>query len=338
MTTLDEYAHTLLPAIENDLIATVNLVDSQAYPELHHMLAYHLGWEIPNWKAGKSGKRFRPLLLLLSNIAAGGDWEKAVPAASAVELVHNFSLIHDDIQDNSPLRRGRPSVWKLWGIPQAINAGDAMFSLAFLSMHNLNNTLDYHISLQASKTLQAACLHLTQGQYLDISYETIGNIVQDEYWLMVKCKTAALISACCEIGALIAESERQKQKAFENFGKTLGMAFQVQDDLLGIWGEAALTGKSTESDLVSGKKSLPVLYGLAQKKHFAKRWTSGRIIESEAAEIAQILENEGAKKYAEDLVIQLTDQAINQLEETSPQEPAGNVLKNLAMQLCGRKA
>src|SRR4030067_283120 len=135
------------------------------------MVAYHLGWEGDGAGSDARGKRIRPLLVVLACAAAGGDWGKALPAAAAVELVHNFSLIHDDIQDNSPLRRGRTTVWKHWGIPQAINAGDAMLTLAHLSALRLANTISAEVAIQAATIFQQACLQLTKGQYLDLSYE-----------------------------------------------------------------------------------------------------------------------------------------------------------------------
>ena len=125
--TLDRYFQVCLPAIEEELRQAVAFAGGPGLEELHGMLAYHMGWEGENAGPNASGKRIRPLLVLLACAAAGGDWTDALPGAAAVELVHNFSLIHDDIEDNSDLRRGRPTVWKIWGIPQAINAGDAMY-------------------------------------------------------------------------------------------------------------------------------------------------------------------------------------------------------------------
>ncbi len=165
-----------------------------------------------------------------------GTGNKPLPAAAAVELVHNFSLIHDDIEDRSSLRRGRLTVWKKWGIPQAINAGDAMFTLAHLQLLHLMNNHTISVTLKSIKILQQACLHLTQGQYLDLSYENRDHISLDEYWSMVAGKTAALLSASTELGALSAVDDEQICKCYRNFGKSLGMAFQVQDDYLGIWG------------------------------------------------------------------------------------------------------
>ena len=168
------------------------------------MLAYHMGWEGEGAGPAARGKRIRPLLVLLTSGAAQGDWKNALPAAAAVELIHNFSLIHDDIQDGSDQRRGRPTVWKLWGTAQAINSGDAMFALAHLTIFRLAGTTNEHTAFQAAHMLQETCLELTKGQFLDMSYETQSQLMIDDYWPMVSGKTAALLATCTELGALVA--------------------------------------------------------------------------------------------------------------------------------------
>ncbi len=175
---LSNYFDLLLPAIEQEMKACVRETREQGLEELYSMLEYHLGWEGPGSGPKAQGKRVRPMMVLLSNASAGGDWEIALPAAAAVELVHNFSLIHDDIQDNSPLRRGRETVWKMWNIPQAINAGDSMFALAHIALKRLANQVPDGIALEAYKILPEACLTLTQGQYLDLSYENRNDLWQ----------------------------------------------------------------------------------------------------------------------------------------------------------------
>jgi geranylgeranyl diphosphate synthase type I len=299
--------------------------------ELHHMMAYHLGWEGEGAGARAQGKRIRPQMVLLASAAAGGDWRQALPAAASVELLHNFSLIHDDIQDNSPLRRGRPTVWSLWGIPQAINAGDSMFALAHVSMLKLGASLPEHIVLEAYGVLTAASLTLTQGQYLDLSYEQRGDLTLEAYWPMISGKTASLLAACAELGALAAGAGHETRAAYRSFGEKLGLAFQARDDLLGIWGEAQETGKSAESDLLSGKKSLPVLFALEKKGGFAARWNNG-----EVPELAAQLEAEGARDYARDMVAQLTRSALAALEQTGPLPEPGEALTELANMLLSR--
>lgn len=334
---LDSISVIMLPKLEDELKRAVSLTDREGYGELYNMLAYHLGWTEAGSGVKASGKRIRPLMLLLTTSAAGYDWKAALPAAAAIELVHNFSLIHDDIEDDSPLRRGRQTLWKKWGLAQAINAGDAMFSLAHIAILRLEETTSKLVAFDATKILHASCLRLTQGQFLDISYEEDGNLSMDAYWPMVEGKTSALLSASTEIGAIIAQSNNQAREAFREFGKLLGLAFQTKDDLLGIWGDAALTGKSAASDLISGKKSLPVLYGLSLNGDFSNRWEEGPILPDEVPDIARLLESEGAREYTQKISDDLTRKALLALAEADPKNDARIALEELADQLLNRQ-
>lgn len=327
----------MLMAIEQTLHQAVERANGAGLGELNGMLAYHLGWEGEGAGPEASGKRLRPLIVLLTTAAAGGDWRQALPAAAAIELIHNFSLIHDDIEDDSPLRRGRPTVWAKWGIAQAINTGDAMFTLAHLAVLELERTAPLEIVLRACQIVFNACLHLTQGQYLDISFEKRSDLKVEDYWPMVSGKTAALIGACTELGALIAGANQVVLAAYRQFGISLGLAFQTQDDLLGIWGDAALTGKSADSDLVSGKKSLPVLFGLGQRGEFARRWAEGSIQPAEVRWFADQLEAEGSRSFGEEKAATLTEQALQALEKAGPQGEAGRELHALALKLLKRQ-
>ena len=143
----------------------------------------------------------------------------ALPAAAAIELIHNFSLIHDDIEDNSPLRRGRATVWALWGIPQAINTGDALFTLGHLALHRLAATIGPHLAPQSACLLQETCLKLTQGQYLDIAYEKRNDLSVEAYWLMVGGKTAALLECCAGLGALAGQAGPSVRQLYQDFGR-----------------------------------------------------------------------------------------------------------------------
>jgi geranylgeranyl diphosphate synthase type I len=340
---LQSFSSTLLPLIETEMQRIVALVHTAATAEMHQMIAYHMGWEGEESGPKAQGKRIRPLLVLLSHGAARpsnfqrSTWNTALPAAAAVEILHNFSLIHDDIQDNSPLRRGRPTVWQKWGIAQAINAGDAQNTLAYTAMLELGKTTAPDIALEAINVLQNTCLALTQGQYLDMSFETRASVTLDEYWTMIGGKTAALTGACTELGALIAGVDDAARTGYREFGRHLGLAFQVQDDLLGIWGDAALTGKSTESDLVAGKKSIPVVYGLAQNGAFAARWAQGPIQAEEVALLADQLEKEGARAYTQNMADDLTGKALSSLEAVKPHGEAGEALVELANLLLQRQ-
>ena len=335
---LEIITQTYLEAIEAGLQEAVARAKEFGNTQLHEMLAYHMGWNGDRNIAKVRGKRIRPLLVLLACTSAGGDWSLALPGATAVELVHNFSLIHDDIEDHSPLRRGRPTVWKKWGIPQAINTGDAMFTLAHLEAIRLAKSVSASIGIKAVEILQSACLHLTHGQYLDLSYETRNYLTVDDYWSMVEGKTAALMAASSELGALAASSSNQTCDAYRKFGWHLGLAFQVQDDLLGIWGNTSLTGKSTQSDLVTGKITLPVVYGLSRDGYFAKRWKLGPIRPDEVPEIMELLEDEGGKAFAQAQASRLLNEALSILEEAHPVGIAGEALMNLAISLVNRQS
>ncbi len=334
---LSNYTSIYFTPLEDELRHAVAIVNGDGLSELYEMLAYHMGWQGEGTGIGTSGKRVRPLLLLLSCEAAGGNWKDALPAAAAVELVHNFSLIHDDIEDNSPLRRGRPTVWKKWGVPQALNAGDSLFTLAHLSILRLEEKVSPAITINAIRILHETCLKLTQGQYMDISYEDRKDLTLEAYWPMVSGKTAALLAACTGLGALIAGADAERQDNFCQFGHYLGLAFQAQDDLLGVWGNAALTGKSAESDLLTGKKSLPVLFGLSLNGPFAQRWKQGSLHPDEIPLLANQLEAEGARRYTQETVDTLTHQALSHLHKAVSGNEAGKSLEELANLLIKRQ-
>lgn len=334
---LAQFTQAMRPEIESMLKQVVySRLDDDAAP-LREMLVYHMGWEGEGAGPEAQGKRIRPLMLLLSAAAAGGDWRSALPAAAAVELVHNFSLIHDDIQDQSPLRHGRPTVWVKWGAAQAINAGDLMFTLAHLAMLQTAETTSAGVALKASRRLHETCVELTRGQYLDMSYEHERVLRMDAYWPMVSGKTAALLACCAEIGTLIGGASETHQTAMRQFGHSLGLAFQVLDDWLGIWGDEELTGKSTDSDLVTGKKTVPVLYALEQNRTFAARWKAGPVQAADVPALAALLAEEGAQTYTRALADRLTEESMRWLEESGAGEnEALAALRELAGSLLRR--
>lgn len=336
---MNKFSQTLLNSLEEELKKQVARLD-EAHTQLYYeMLTYHMGWTGKGAGSKARGKRLRPLMLLLSTAAVGGNYQSALPAAAAVELIHNFSLLHDDIQDNSPTRRGRATVWTIWGVPQAINAGDGMFVLANMAMGDLAETQTAEITLESGRVLQNASLNLTRGQHLDIDYETREKVDVADYWKMIAGKTATLISASMEIGALCGGADADLRFAYRDFGHYLGLAFQVQDDILGIWGDEALTGKSAASDLIERKKSLPVLLGLEKEGEFAKRWAKGNIRRTEdVPKLAEMLEREGARHKAQEAADRMTDLALDALRIANPQGEAGEILYALAQGLLNREA
>jgi geranylgeranyl diphosphate synthase, type I len=336
---------TLLPAIETELQKQVARLDTPRTKIYYEMLTYHMGWSGDGAGPEATGKRIRPLLVLLTAAACRMDegeseraWQNALAGAAAVELIHNFSLVHDDIQDKSDKRRGRFTVWVKWGMPQAINAGDGLFVLSNLATLDLISIYSAETVVRASQILQNACLELTRGQYLDISYEKRSDLGVEDYWPMIGGKTAALLSGCCCLGALLGGADEASLDAYRSFGHYLGLSFQLQDDILGIWGNEVVTGKSAANDLVEGKKSIPILVGLGKKGRFAARWAQGPINPEEVEEVAKLLANEGGYAYTQEMAQQMTDLAVNSLREADPQGAAGDTLIELANKLLKREA
>jgi len=328
---------SLLAHIELELQKQVARLDQPRTKTFHEMLTYHMGWTGEGAGPEATGKRIRPLMVLLCTAANEANWEQALPAAAAVELVHNFSLVHDDIQDNSTKRRGRDTVWTKWGAPMAINVGDALFVISSQAIIDLKEKYPAETVVKAAEILHNTCLELTRGQFLDMSYESKNDLRVEDYWPMIAGKTASLLSACCHLGALLGNADEEKQEAYRSFGQFLGLAFQVQDDILGIWGNETVTGKSVASDLVEGKNSLPVLAGLATNGKFAERWRLGSIQQEEVEDLAKILSTEGGYDSAYEASKQMTDLALLNLREADPQGEAGDALFELADQLLKRK-
>ena len=334
---LKQLSATMLPAIESELQRQIARLDEPHTRLFYDMLTYHMGWTGEGAGPEATGKRIRPLLVLLTVAVCDTNWLHATPAAAAVELVHNFSLVHDDIQDNSEKRRGRTTLWKIWGMPIAINSGDALFVLSNQAIMELNQNYPAETVVKAATILHNTCLDLTRGQFLDMSYEERNDLGVEDYWPMIAGKTAALLSACCHIGAILGGADEGIQDAYRSFGHALGLAFQVQDDILGIWGDEAITGKSAASDLLEGKKSLPVLHGLSKKGKFAERWAQGPLHPDEVEEMAKLLASEGSYEYTHDISRQMTTLALNNLREADPQGEAGEALVELANKLIKRE-
>ena len=290
---------------------------------LRKILQYHMGWQDEHGHScsRESGKFIRSTLCLLSCQAVGGDMSQVMPAAAAVELIHNFSLIHDDIEDASDERHHRPTVWKLWGQSQAINAGDAMFTLAYLALLKLKGRGIADEKVASSvKMLSLACLELCEGQYLDVEYEDRLDITIEHYLNMAAKKTAALLAVSTSLGAYLSSEDSKLVDFFHLFGEELGIAYQICDDILGIWGMEGRIGKSV-SDISQRKKTLPVVYGLQnsegkEKEKLVKLYSQKSIEGEDITEVRKILDHLGARDYAEDLAEQYYYKALEQLEAT----------------------
>jgi geranylgeranyl diphosphate synthase, type I len=335
---LEKFVQQLKPEIEKDLRYSIERFMPADYPEIREMLFFHMGWGVTQNDIKGQGKRVRPLFALLCAVASGGNWNEALPAASAIELLHNFSLIHDDIEDRGRFRHGRETLWVKWGDAQAINTGDTLFTLAQLTLMRLkdNSSFSDEQVIKCMQVFNDACLNLTKGQHLDIAFEKKSHVSQEEYWKMVGGKTAALLACSCEIGAMAAGAEPETVRLFEQFGRFVGLAFQAWDDYLGIWGDAILTGKSTDSDLVARKKSLPVVYGLEQKGQFAKLWQQDSITEENVNIVADVLAADGAREFTYNMAEELTGKALQSLGRIKGEESALSALTELTAQLLGR--
>ena len=305
--------------------------------ELREMLEYALGLDSARPASGIRGKRIRPLLLLLSAMATRGDWQGAIPAAAATELIHNFSLVHDDIEDHDRTRRGAPSLWARWGVSQAINTGDSAFILAFSELEALKRTHSPEGYQTAQSILNAAVISLTSGQYEDLAGSERPTISVAQYWHLIEGKTAALMQASTEIGASLGDGSPQEIAALRDFGRALGLAFQIHDDLLGIWGKQEQTGKSTSSDLLNRKKSFPVVLALERGGPFTRRWSSGLPFSpEEIPSLAQMLVDEGALEATQSEERRLTGQALSSLASLNGPTDCLEALRELALQLAGR--
>ncbi len=251
---------------------------AEEMPGFYGQMRYHLGWVDAAFAsvAANAGKLLRPTLLLLAYEAAGanglnvgagdkpGDYlARALPAAAALELTHNFTLIHDDIEDGDAERRHRPTLWKQWGIPQAINTGDGMFALARLTLWSVvEHGVDVAIAVRLGAALDRACLVIAEGQYLDISFEERESVPVALYVDMIRRKTAELMACAAEMGGLLGTRDEETILRLRSFGEAMGIAFQVRDDMLGVWASSEESGKSPAGDIYRRKKSLPILHAL----------------------------------------------------------------------------
>ncbi len=340
MKTFQEFAAAYLPVLEKAMQEAITPPDPRL--ALHYdMMAYHLGWRDEHLRPTRApaGKRVRPLLCLLACEAVGGTATDALPAAVAVELLHNFSLIHDDIEDNSPTRRHHPTVWKLWGIPQAINVGDGMFTLARRALHDLAQRHPPERVLRAFRLFDDTCVALTEGQHLDMLFENRLNVSEDDYLYMVRGKTTALLATSVTLGALLGGADEATQDHYFTFGQNLGLAFQIVDDILGIWGEEARTGKSAASDILSKKKTLPVLYGLNHPEvgqALRALYAGPPFGDKEVAQVLTLLDKAKARAYAQQLAESYHRQAIAALDATGIHSPAQSILRAFADALLHR--
>jgi geranylgeranyl diphosphate synthase type I len=284
-------------------------------------MRYHLGWVDSQFAPveGPSGKLLRPMILLLAYEAAGA-WgllddpshlHRALPAAASLELTHNFTLIHDDIVDQDVERHHRPTLWSIWGSSQGINTGDGMFALARLTLWDvLDEGVESDVAVRLGAVLDRTCLVIAEGQYLDLSFERRQDVSVAMYLDMIERKTAVLMGCAAEMGARLGTREQAIIDSFARFGLAIGLAFQVRDDILGVWADTTETGKTSAGDIYRRKHSLPVLHAFEQATPPDQRTLQTLYARSEAltaAEVEAILaifQQTGTRAYCLDFLKQ----------------------------------
>jgi len=317
----------------------------KALSSLYGMMQYHMGWVDETFSPDHSypGKLVRPTILLLVCDAVGGDWKAALPAAAAVELLHNFSLIHDDIEDVSPTRRGRPTVWSLWGLAHAVNVGDIMYSYAYRAVSRLHgNGLSAETVHATLRLLNQACICLCEGQYLDLAFEGRVSVDMPLYLQMIEQKTASLIACAAEMGALIGGASPTVIQHYRRFGQQLGVGFQIMDDILGVWGDPTVTGKPTQDDLRARKKTFPVLHAMAVERDrgdstLGDLYTEDEITDAQIDRMLEALEKAGSHQHATEVLADHRHKALQELRATGMHNAAQEALASLAASVLDRQ-
>lgn len=288
---------------------------------VYKLLEYAMGWidEDGSPLSGRKGKALRPTLCLLSSVASGGALQSALPAAVALELIHNFSLIHDDIQDKDEIRHHRRTVWAVWGNPKALVAGDVLKVIADRSLIDLaDRGFNSILSNRIIGLLTEAYLEMIEGQYLDLYYERRTDVGISNYLEMVSKKTGALIRSSMNIGALLGSEDDSVADIFRRCGRSVGYLFQVRDDILGIWGQEASTGKPVGSDIRRRKSTFPVVYTISKASGSDKRdllhiYQKDGIDDNDVQHVLEIMDKMDAQSYAQDLAQSYRDDAVKLL-------------------------
>ena len=319
------------PAIEAELRAVVDLAPAAT----RRMIAYHMGWVDQKGadRGGTLGKLVRPTLCLAACQAAGGDPKTALPAAAALELIHNFSLIHDDIEDASAERHHQSTLWKIWGEAQAINAGDTVMALTQLALLRLErNRIGYERIVRAVGMLARACMELCEGQQMDIAYEARIDIGLEQYLAMIARKTAALLATAVSLGALAGSRDERLQAQLYTVGIEMGLAYQIRDDILGTWGLRETMGKPVGGDIEKRKKTLPVVFALGKasgrtKQELLRLFRQGSISHDEVGRVVAILDELGSREYAQAAVEDHYRRALAALDAAGlPAQQCGDLL------------
>jgi geranylgeranyl diphosphate synthase type I len=313
-----------------------------AEPAVHEMLRYHLGWTDAAGQPENAvdarrfgGKRLRGALAILACEACGGSGPRAVPVGAAVELIHNFSLIHDDIEDHDQERRHRATVWRVWGIPHAINAGSLMQALvnrAVLRLSERGTPPDGVTDVM--RLLTDTIVLMTEGQWMDMSFQDRADVGADAYFAMTERKTAALLAGAMESGARVADVTPERAQLLAGFGRAFGLAFQARDDYLGIWGDPRVTGKPVGSDIERGKRSLPVVLALVRSPNPTALLR--QLEQHDTGGVMAAMEALGVQTEVEAAASRLTTEALGYLDTLGEAGDAGRALVSIARAYLGR--
>lgn len=311
---------------------------SRLAPSLSRVAAYHMGWRDAKGREtlADGGKALRPSLSLLSAEAVGGPAEAAVPGAVALELVHNFSLIHDDVMDGDAERRHRPTVWALFGVGEAIVAGDALAALAYAVLLE-DDRPEAH---RAARELSVATLQMIEGQSQDLSFESRLDVAEDECLRMAANKTGALISCAAALGGILGGGSDAQVDALRRYGRHVGIAFQAVDDLLGTWGEQEVTGKPAASDIRQHKKTFPVVHALAAQgadaRALAAILSDGDTTEDDVVLAMCILDRAGSRAWTAELAERHLNESLAALEGAGLVPGPAGELREIALFVVGR--
>ncbi|GAC1620998.1 MAG: hypothetical protein NVS4B5_12990 [Vulcanimicrobiaceae bacterium] len=268
------------------------------------MIRYHFGYDSPGTM--KTGKRLRPQLLLRTALEEGGRIECAIDAAVAIEILHNYSLVHDDIEDGDELRHGRTTTWKRYGVPHGINAGDGMCAISYLTLLHEEAVVPPGRVVEMLHVLHEANLRMCEGQGLDIEFETKDVVSMPQYLEMIAGKTGALFAASTQLGALAAGADTERAGRYAALGRAYGLAFQIRDDVLGTWGATDVTGKPSGADIARRKWGFPVVWALGLPPSDDRAivehayTTHARLEPGGVAEVIAALERLGARDAADD--------------------------------------
>jgi geranylgeranyl diphosphate synthase, type I len=336
--------------IEPVLLDAVAALAGRA-PLLTGMVRYHLGYagrdlQPLDRRAVDRGKRMRPAVALLAAGAAGGDPRAAAPVGAAVELLHNFSLIHDDVQDESPTRRHRPTVWSLWGVGQAINAGDALFAAAHLPLYRLASSgVSADLILRLLEAFDRMTIAIVEGQTLDLTFEARPDVSAGEYLEMIAGKTAAIVRFAAWAGALLGGADEAAASRWAEFGLALGLGFQIRDDLLGIWGAQEATGKAPADDVRRRKQSLPILIlrdrlDDAERAELDRLYATPNVDRAGVRRVLALLEREAVRQEVEAAIANYHDRATAALLAAARPDsnPARDRLLTLVERLSSRSS